>query len=174
MLFEKNLAGLGIKMINSSPRHLQTCGKNERHHQTVQRWLRAQPTPATLAELQTLLERYRDGYNTRPHQSLAGATSLEQRAASRRTTPIPQTPTPPPTLVSMATANSHGAIGVSRVVVGLGVEYAGEQLITFTTGDYAQIFYRHHLVHAFTIDRTRSYQKPLRPRSGNRRRPLPN
>jgi len=168
VLFERNLAQLGIKMINSRPDHPQTCGKNERHHQTAQKWLAARPPAATLADLQTLLNQYRTGYNNRPHQSLRGATPLEQRAASRRTAPIPHTPISPPTLVSMPTANSRGAIGVAKAVIGLGVEYADQQLIVFTAGDYVQIFYRHHLVHAFTIDRTRSYQA-IRPRGGPRR-----
>lgn len=142
VLFEKNLARLGIKMINSSPHHPQTCGKDERHHQTSARWLAARPTPGTLAELQTLLDAYRAAYNTRPHQSLTGTTPLEQRAASRRITPVPRTPTPVPTTVTMPTANSRGAIGVAGVVVGLGVEYAGQQLICFTTDDDVQIFYQ--------------------------------
>jgi transposase InsO family protein len=168
VLFERNLAQLGIKMINSSPNHPQTCGKNERHHQTAQKWLAARPTPATMADLQTLLNQYRNGYNNRPHQSLHGATPLEQHAASRRATPIPHTPDNPPTRVSMPTANIRGAINVAKTVIGLGAEYAGQQLIAFTTGDYIQIFYRHHLVHAFTIDRSRSYQT-IRPRGGPRR-----
>jgi transposase InsO family protein len=168
VLFQRNLAQLGIHMINSRPDHPQTCGKNERHHQTAQKWLAARPPAATQAELQTLLDQYRTGYNTRPHQSLRGATPLEQRAASRRITPIPHTPTSPPTLVSMPNANSRGAIKVAKAVIGLGIEYAGQQLTAFTTGDYVQVFYHHHLVHAFTIDRTRSYQA-IRPRGGPRR-----
>jgi hypothetical protein len=46
---------LGIKPITSSPHHPQTCGKNERGHQTLQQWLAARPTAATLTELQALL-----------------------------------------------------------------------------------------------------------------------
>jgi transposase InsO family protein len=168
VLFERNLAQLGIHMINSRPDHPQTCGKNERHHQTAQKWLAARPPAATLAELQTLLDQYRTGYNHRPHPSLRGATPLEQRAASRRITPRPPPPTTPPTQGSLPTANSRGAIKIAKAVIGLGIEYAGQQLIAFTTGDYIQIFYRHHLVHAFTIDRTRSYQA-IRPRGGPRR-----
>ena len=35
---------LGTRLIHSSPYHPQTCGKVERHHQTLKKWLRAQPT----------------------------------------------------------------------------------------------------------------------------------
>jgi Integrase core domain len=49
-----------------------TCGKVERFQQTLKRWLRAQPhQPATLAELQVLLDTFVDHYNhQRPHRSL--------------------------------------------------------------------------------------------------------
>ena len=41
--FERDLRALGIRHILSSPGHPQTCGKLERFHQTLKRWLRAQP-----------------------------------------------------------------------------------------------------------------------------------
>jgi hypothetical protein len=40
----------------------QTCGKIERTHQTVKKWLDRQPRPATLGQLQALLDQFR-GYN---------------------------------------------------------------------------------------------------------------
>jgi transposase InsO family protein len=167
--FEKNLRHLGIQAIHSAPKHPQTCGKNERGHGTAHKWLAARPTPTTLVELQHLLDQYRTGYNNRPHQSLDGATPLEQRAASSRITPRPDGTVPAPTTVTTPTANSRGAIKISTVTVGLGKEYAGEQLIVFNTDDHVKIFYRQYLIHTFTIDRTRRYQQPIRPRGGRRR-----
>src|SRR5215218_6876032 len=169
VLFEKNLISLGIKPIWSSSRHPQTCGKNERGHHTARRWLSRRPPAVSLAELQQLLDRYREKFNHRPHQALHGATPLEQRAASTRTTPRPGLAPSYPTTVSTHTATSHGAIGVSGVIVGLGVEYAGQHLTCFNTNDHVLIFYKHHLVHEFTIDRSHNYQHPLRPRGGKRR-----
>jgi transposase InsO family protein len=69
---ELELRRLGITQKNSRPSHPTTCGKVERFQQTMKNWLRAQqPQPATLAELQTLLDRFRTEYNTRrPHRSL--------------------------------------------------------------------------------------------------------
>ena len=49
--FETNLRALGTRTINSAPSHPQTCGKIERFWQTLKKWLRARPAPATLAEL---------------------------------------------------------------------------------------------------------------------------
>lgn len=54
---ERNLAALGTLAIAASVRHPQTCGKNERAHQTLRKWLAKQPPAATLTELQTQLDR---------------------------------------------------------------------------------------------------------------------
>ncbi|MGA4732295.1 DDE-type integrase/transposase/recombinase [Micromonospora taraxaci] len=60
-----------VRPINSSPYHPQTCGKVERHHQTLKKWLSTQPTPATPTQLQNLLDVYRRYYNTeRRHSAL--------------------------------------------------------------------------------------------------------
>jgi len=69
--FEANLRALGTHTINSTPSHPQTCGKIERFWQTLKTWLRAQPVPATVDELNTLLDQFRDYYNhRRPHRAL--------------------------------------------------------------------------------------------------------
>jgi transposase InsO family protein len=70
--FEHELRVLGVVQKNSTPNHPTTCGKVERFQQTMKNWLAAQPVqPSTIAELQTLLETFRDEYNhRRPHRSL--------------------------------------------------------------------------------------------------------
>jgi transposase InsO family protein len=73
--FEHLLDSLGIIQKNSRPNHPTTCGKVERFHQTVKRWLAAHPAPATINELQTVLDAFVDEYNQRrPHRSLHGRT----------------------------------------------------------------------------------------------------
>ena len=69
---EAELARLHIRQKNSRPNHPTTCGKVERFQQTLKKWLRAQPDhPATLAELQALLDAFLAAYNQqRPHRSL--------------------------------------------------------------------------------------------------------
>jgi transposase InsO family protein len=47
---ETELAVLGIAYKHSRPYHPQTCGKVERFHQTLKRWLAKQPPAHTLAE----------------------------------------------------------------------------------------------------------------------------
>jgi len=69
---EHELREHNIIQKNGKPNHPQTQGKVERFQQTLKNWLRAQPTqPATLAELQGLLDEFVELYNTRrPHKSL--------------------------------------------------------------------------------------------------------
>jgi transposase InsO family protein len=69
---ENELRRLHVQQKNSRPNHPTTCGKVERFQQTMKKWLRAQPAkPATIAELQALLDVFVDLYNTqRPHRSL--------------------------------------------------------------------------------------------------------
>jgi transposase InsO family protein len=70
--FEQQLRDWHVVQKNSRPNHPTTCGKVERFQQTMKNWLRAQPTqPATIAALQTLLDRFQREYNQqRPHRSL--------------------------------------------------------------------------------------------------------
>jgi transposase InsO family protein len=87
---ETELRRLNITQKNSRPNHPTTCGKVERFQQTLKKWLRAQPTqPATITELQTLLDQFRDAYNQhRPHRSLPHrATPATAYAARPKATP---------------------------------------------------------------------------------------
>jgi transposase InsO family protein len=70
--FENELRRLHVVQKNSRPNHPTTCGKVERFQQTMKKWLHARPVqPATIADLQILLEVFTDEYNhRRPHRSL--------------------------------------------------------------------------------------------------------
>jgi transposase InsO family protein len=69
---EHELRRLGVTQKNSRPNHPTTCGKVERFQQTMKNWLRAKTVqPATLEQLQALLDAFVDQYNQhRPHRSL--------------------------------------------------------------------------------------------------------
>jgi transposase InsO family protein len=168
VLFEKNLAHLGIKMINSRPLHPQTNGKNERSHRTTRKWLAAQPQPTTLAELQDLLDQYRPLYNNhRPHQGIDRTTPLQRRIAGIRPTPPTQQPIPLTDIITARASTRDGYISVQGTIVPLGTEYAELTLTVFVTGDHALVFYREQLVRELIIDRTHKRQPPMRPRTGN-------
>lgn len=82
--FERLLASLGITQKNGHPGHPQTQGKIERFHQTLKRWLTAQPRAHTIAELQAQLDQFRHVYNTqRIHRALPAHTTPEQAYNAR-------------------------------------------------------------------------------------------
>jgi len=86
--FEYLLASLGIAQKNGHPNHPQTQGKIERFHQTLKRWLAAQPAAATMADLQAQLDRFQRIYNTlRPHRALNRATPAAAYAATPKARP---------------------------------------------------------------------------------------
>jgi len=71
------LAQRGIIFKHSRPYHPQTCGKVERFHQTLKKYLAAKPTARSLPQLQTQLDTFTTYYNTvRPHSALNRRTPL--------------------------------------------------------------------------------------------------
>lgn len=84
---ETELERLGVVAKHSTPNHPQTCGKVERFHQTLKRYLARQPPAASLATLQLQLDAFGSYYNTeRPHRALRGATpgaAFERRIKAR-------------------------------------------------------------------------------------------
>lgn len=77
VILELELERLGIVFKHSTPYHPQTCGKVERFHQTLKRFLAKQTPAGSLAELQFQLDAFRDYYNhRRPHRALARQTPL--------------------------------------------------------------------------------------------------
>jgi len=67
---ESELFHLGIAYKHSRPYHPQTCGKVERFHQTLKKFLARQPKAHTIAELQAQVDRFVAYYNDiRPHRA---------------------------------------------------------------------------------------------------------
>jgi hypothetical protein len=86
--FETLLDSLGIVQKNSRPNHPTTCGKIELFHQTLKRWLTAHPAPATIDELQALLDAFVNEYNhRRPHCSLDDRTPVAAYHARPKAAP---------------------------------------------------------------------------------------
>ena len=73
-----HLGRIGVDAITGKPYKPTTQGKNERFHQTLFRWLDAQPLASSLDELQTQVDAFDRIYNTdRPHQGLPGRLTPE-------------------------------------------------------------------------------------------------
>jgi transposase InsO family protein len=168
---EVELRRLGITQKNSRPNHPTTCGKVERFQQTLKRWLRAQPDqPATIAELQLLLDRFAMEYNTqRPHRSLP-----------HRSTPATAYAARPKAIPGDRSSDTHDRVREDRISktgnvtlrhdgrlhhIGVGRTYAGTyvrilvqdldiRVVDTTTGE---------LLRELVLDPTRDYQPTGRP-----------
>lgn len=153
--FERRLGDLSVEAICSRVSHPETCGKNERAHQRVEKWLARQPQAATLGELQGLLDRYRDAYNNRRNRVLGKLTPHERFALGPIAYPAPFEI---PTAVTHHRVSDRGSIGVDHVQVGLGRRYTGKPAIVFRTGDHLVVFIDNQMVRELVLDHTRTYQ----------------
>ncbi|MDQ3662768.1 MAG: integrase core domain-containing protein, partial [Actinomycetota bacterium] len=88
---ESELFHLGITYKHSRPYHPQTCGKVERFHQTLKKFLNKQKRVSTIAELQTQVDRFIAYYNNiRPHRAKGRMTP--RSAFDSRAKATPRTP----------------------------------------------------------------------------------
>jgi transposase InsO family protein len=169
--FEAELRRLGIRQKNSRPNHPTTCGKVERYQQTMKNWLRAQPAqPATLDQLQTLLDTFVESYNQhRPHRSLPHhATPATAYQARPKATPGSRTDDTHHRVrtdriddTGVVTLRHHGRlhhIGIgrthARTHVLLLIQDLHIRVINATTGE---------LLRELVLDPTRDYQPTGRP-----------
>jgi transposase InsO family protein len=86
--FEMELAGLGIHSKHSRPYHPQTCGKVERFHQTLKKFIKEQDDIETKKQLQVQLDRFVAYYNeVRPHRAIGRKTPAEVYGAREKARP---------------------------------------------------------------------------------------
>lgn len=155
--FERNLRALGIRHLLSAPAHPQTCGKLERFHQTLKRWLTRQRAAHSLRELQAQLDYFVAFYNDeRPHRALSGATPHERWNASQPAAPAQPIPAPPN--AQLRVVNRNGVINWDHHCIGIGTRHHGEELLVIAHDDDLTIFSPHGLIRRLHLDRTRRYQ----------------
>jgi putative transposase len=158
--FVQTLLDHHVRPINSSPYHPQTCGKVERHHQSLKKWLGTRPPPQTIDDLQVLLDTYRRYYNTErahsalphratPHQawthapSLGGPASLPlQTDASLHHCPVA----------------SNGSIAVAGHRTSVGRAHAGTTVTAIRDGHRVTLYDPHgQAIGFFHRDRDKNY-----------------
>lgn len=165
--FEKVLDLHGIIQKNGRPGHPQTQGKIERFHQTLKRYLAAQPRPHSIEKLNHLLTQFQVWYNTqRPHRALGGRTPEEAYLALPKATPTGKTQSEWRSRVDRV--DTHGAVtlryagklrhlGVGRAHKGTPVlMLVHDRDVTISDLDTGEILGEYH------IDPAKNYQ-PKKP-----------
>jgi transposase InsO family protein len=163
---ELELDRLGIAYRHSRAYHPQTCGKVERFHQTLKKWLAAQPVqPSTVAELQAQLDRFASYYNTqRPHRALGRRTPAAAFTARPKATPRrPGFVIPAHYRVRKDKVDHTGVITLrhhSRLHhIGLGRRHAGVRVLVLVADlDVRVLTQDGRLLRALTLDPNRDYQ----------------
>ena len=130
--FEYLLQMLGVRQKNGSPGHPQTQGKIERFHQTLKRFLAAQPAPTTIIELQAQLDRFRDHYNEhRPHRANNKRPPGDTYRASPKA--LPAGPAAGHFRIRYDRVSDGGKISLRRAGrmhhLGIGAEHRGKRVI---------------------------------------------
>lgn len=167
---ELELLALGIDYKHSRPYHPQTCGKIERFHQTLKKWLARQRRARTLAQLQAQLDRFRTYYNTvRPHRAIGRRTPAQAFAARTKATPRRTGITiPAQHRVRRDRIDTGGKVTLryhSRLLhLGIGRRYAGTRVLLLVKDrDVRVITGDGELLATFKLDPTKQYQPQHRP-----------
>jgi transposase InsO family protein len=163
VMLELELARLGVQQKHSSTYHPQTCGKVERLHQTLKRFLAKQPAPASLADLQRQLDAFRDYYNHhRPHRALDRQTPAAVFNSRLKARPA-QRPAPLDHRVRRDKVDRFGKLTLRYLGrlrhIPVGVAHKNRKVRLFVAGaDVRVVTEDGQLLRALTLDPTRSYQ----------------
>jgi transposase InsO family protein len=142
--FEYLLADLGIAQRNGHPGHPQTQGKIERFHQTLKRWLAAQPPAADLPTLQRHLDQFRALYNTERSHRAHGRTPADAYASTVKAAPrTDQNQSFGPYRVRVDVIDRHGKISLRRAGrmhhLGIGAAHAGIPALVLVQPDTVEV-----------------------------------
>jgi transposase InsO family protein len=163
VLLELELERLGVVFKHSTPYHPQTCGKVERFHQTLKRFLRMQPPARSLAELQFQLDAFREYYNNRrPHRALNRQTPMAVFNALIKAKPAEQ-PAPIDHRVRRDKIDPFGKVTLRYLGrlrhIPVGVAHKNRRVRLLVAGPDVRIVAEDgDLIRALTLDPTRNYQ----------------
>lgn len=156
---------LGVDHRHGRPYHPQTQGKVERFHQTLQKWLAAQPHAGTLTELQTQLDTFTAIYNTqRPHRAIGRHTPASVYQQTPKAGPADR-PLGTPTTIHRVTVHGGACHINKQYSIALGAAHTGQPATVIITGVACHVFIAGRLIRHLQLDPTRRYQ-PLYDRPG--------
>jgi transposase InsO family protein len=161
---ELTLNARGIAFGHSRPYHPQTCGKVERFHQSLKRWLSQQRRAASVRQLQAQLEEFRSYYNTlRPHRALHRRTPQEAYDARPKALPSGMALDDAHYRVRHDTIDANGKVtlryGARLHHIGLGRRHKGRHVLVLVKDRHVRITTTDgELLRDFQLDPTRDYQ----------------
>lgn len=159
------VGALGVDHRHGRAHHPQTQGKVERFHQTLQKWLAAQPRAVTLDELQTQLDTFCEIYNNqRPHRAIGRKTPASVYSQTPKAGPKDR-PLATPTKIHRVTVTGGVCHINKRYSITIGAAHNGQQAIIVITGLSCHIFITGRLARHLELNPTRRYQ-PLYDRPG--------
>lgn len=158
------LRELGISAGHSRPYHPQTCGKVERFHQTLKKFLTAQPPAAAIGELQTQLDSFVEHYNhRRPHRSLGRRIPAEVFATTPKSGPAAH-PLGTATTTHQIRVRA-GTLNVGGYQIAVGAAHNHTEATVIITDTDCHVFIEGKLIRMLTLDPTRRSQ-PIHPHRG--------
>ena len=163
VVLQTELERLGIRHKHARPYHPQTCGKVERFHQTMKRYLAQQPPAGSLALLQAQLDAFRSRYNdARPHRALGRATPRSVYETKVKAAPA-------------ARVESHFRVRYDRIDrsgkitlryaskllhIGMGARFRGQKVVLLVADrDVRVLDPEGQLLRQLTLDPSRNYQR---------------
>lgn len=163
---ESELFQLGIGYKRSRPYHPQTCGKVERFHQTLKKFLRKNGPYATIAELQAAVDRFVTYYNeVRPHRAKGRKTPLSAWHSRDKARPTKRDKTYSRELrVRHDKVDRHGSVTLrykSKLHhIGMGRKNCGARIVLLVAGRRVRIVATEtgELLRDFELDPSRDYQ----------------
>ena len=166
---EVTLHARGISFRHCRPYHPQTCGKVERLHQTLKKWLSNQPRAHTVGELQAQLDTFRAYYNSvRPHRARGRRTPLQAYLARPKATPTGTPLHAGAYRIRHDRIDSNGKLTLrhnSRLHhIGMGRRYAGTNVLLLVHNLHIRVLTTDgQLMRELQLDPTKDYQPQTKP-----------
>ena len=161
---ESELLSLGIASKHSRPYHPQTCGKVERFHQSLKKFLAKRDPATNKKQLQRQLDRFAVYYNEiRPHRGIGRRTPAEVFAARERAYPCG------PRIETLGYRVRHDKVSKTGNVtlryrgrlhhIGIGNPYKGWRVILLVAGREVRILTLDGTqLRRLTLDPSKDYQ----------------
>jgi transposase InsO family protein len=162
---EQELFALGITAKHSRPYHPQTCGKVERFHQTMKKYLAAQKGVETKKQLQRSIDRFVVYYNdVRPHRGVGRRTPRSVFEAREKAQPVASMVKTDGRRLRLDKVDSVGSVTLRHKGrlhhIGIGRAYAGWRVAMLIEGlDIEVVGLDGSPLRHLVLDPTKDYQR---------------